>query len=349
MENISAVKEPFGESALTNPEPDSLERGADKPAGALDFLGNTTCPMKQIFREGLQEHLRACREQSGSVLECYVPSGCGGVDHFKEIRESSQIHELPGAIMTTGFGSFFSDRFVEAYVDKGYFRSDEKQRVNKDFAGKGFVDPEGSYRLYSVFPYVFLVDKTRCGSQPLPRRWSDLMHPAFANNVIIGGSRQNVAKVPLIYIRKEFGAEGLKLFAHQVKDAWHNTTIARTAGSVSQEGSAVYVVPWFFARSCTRTKATEIIWPEDGAYTGPMFMLVKSSEAARVSAVTRYIAGADYGKKSARNYYPALHPEVDNGLPSGASLKWLGWDYIRSHSLERLSQDIDDVFQARWS
>lgn len=320
---------------------------SDIPAERLDFLGYTTCPMKQIFREGLEDELSLYFEKTGIRLEWFVPSGCG-VDPYKSIWKAERIEEFPDAVMTTGFGNFFKDEFVEKFIMPGYFKSAARERVNKDFASEGFEDPDGNYTLYSVFPYVLLIDLKKLGELPVPRRWSDLLNPVYENNIIIGGSEKSLSMVPLLYLHKEFGEEGLAKFAPNVKDAWHNAKMAKTAGTSSAEGAAVYVLPWFFARSCPRREATEIVWPEDGAYTGPMYLIVKESGGQKLKAISDYITGEKFGGRSANNFYPALHPNVDNKLPPQAKLKWLGWDYIKSHSMDQLIERVDHVFRMNW-
>lgn len=327
---------------------DILDRGADKPAGRLDFLGNTTCPMKAMLRRGLQDTLLAMEEKKESQPLCYVPSGCNGIDHFREIREATDIVDLPGSIMTKGFGDFLDLRFRHAFAMKGYFRYPEKQTVNQDFEGKGFEDPEQDFWTYAVFPYVFLVDEEKLRGRPVPSCWQDLSRDEFRDDIIIGGTKDCVSKVPFLYLQKKHGKDGVESLAANVKDAWHNATIAKTAGNGSPNGACIYIVPWFFARMCPRTEKTRIVWPKDGAVTGPMYLFAKTSERERLSVILRYLTGTDYGIVSAANFYPALTPGLTNQLPKEASLEWLGWDYLRSNSLKELNASIDAVFRKKW-
>ncbi|OPY75846.1 MAG: hypothetical protein A4E65_03389 [Syntrophorhabdus sp. PtaU1.Bin153] len=68
-----------------------------------------------------------------------------------------------------------------------------------------------------------------------------------------------------------------------------------------------------------------------------------------MSAIVEYITGPDLGRKSADSFFPVLNPRVENRLPEGASFKWLGWDYIKSHDPAELKDYAHTVFLSAWN
>ncbi len=318
---------------------------ADSPAIKYNFIGYTYCPMKLTFKDFFEAALSKYLAKTGDTnFNYYIPSGCSGDDPCSDIWKAESIEQLPDVIASVGFGDFFREEFVERFINKGYFRTIEYTHLNQAFVSSGIPDPDNCYTVYSVFPLVMLLDKKRLGELPVPKQWSDLMNPAYINNIIIGASSGEVHEDLFLYIYKEYGEEGLKMLSKNIKTGWHASLMAKVAGTNSNEGAAIYVIPWMFAKSCPRTEATQVVWPIDGALTTPMYLLVKESAFGKYKVFVDFIIGSTYGKLSANNYFPVLNGKVDNRLPEGAVLKWLGWDYIKAHSMEKLKKYVVNIF-----
>ena len=103
-------------------------------------------------------------------------------------------------------------------------------------------------------------------------------------------------------------------------------------------------MPDFFARKISAFKPVRLIWPEDGALASPVTLLVKTGRAEALKPITDYLCGEDVARLFVGAYFPSPHPGIDNMLPSGHGLKWLGWGYIRSHDIEKVNAEIDRLF-----
>lgn len=343
----------LNELKISNYEVSEDEKGlwvvVTKDRQKFDFMGYTCCPLKPAFRECFEGTLKTYLEQTGDPdFKYYIPAGCGGSNAFDDVWKIESIDEFPDIVVSAGFGDFFRQEFVDRFVKKGYFKAAARDKVHAALAAAGVEDPDGRYTVYSVFPLVMLVDHKRLGELPVPRQWSDLLNDVYCNNIIIGASHGEINDALLLYIHKEHGDAGLRKFAANVKDGWHASQMAKIAGTANVEGAAVYVIPWMFAKSCPRTGATSIVWPADGALTSPAYLLIKESIANKLQPFVDFVLGADYGKKCADNYYPVLNPVVDNKLPDNACFKWLGWDYIKAHSIDTLREHVVRVFKQEW-
>lgn len=124
--------------------------------------------------------------------------------------------------------------------------------------------------------------------------------------------------------------------------------MAKAAGSADLSGAAVYIIPWFFASLCHRKEAVSVVWPEDGAFTSPLYLLAKKEKYNDLATVIDYVTGAELGRKSTQSCLPSLNPLVDVHLPEGASFKWLGWDYMKSHDVAELKDQAHELFIAEW-
>lgn len=328
---------------------ETVQEQDEDSAQKLNFIGYTYCPLKLTFKECFEEALSKYRVETGDTnFRYYVPSGCGGGDPYEDIWKAKNIDQLPEVIASVGFGDFFRKEFVERFIHKGYFKTVKYPKMSEAFVSAGLIDPDSCYTVYSVFPLVLLIDKKRLGKLQVPEQWSDLLKPDYTNNIIIGASHGDIHEDLLLYIYKEHGEEGLVKLAANIKTGWHASQMAKVAGTNSSEGAAVYVIPWMFAKSCPRTEATQIIWPIDGALTTPTYLLVKETAIHKYKIFIDFLINSSYGKMSADNYFPVLNAEVDNKLPEGAVLKWLGWDYIKAHSMDELKEYVIEVFHQHW-
>jgi ABC-type Fe3+ transport system substrate-binding protein len=181
----------------------------------------------------------------------------------------------------------------------------------------------------------------------VPERWSDLLDPAYHNNIIIGGP-DGVNELLLLDLYKELGDTAVRQLAPNVKDTWHAAQMAKTAGTGSSKGAAIYVLPWFFAKTCPHTRVVSIIWPGDGALVNPMYFLLKKSRAKDLGPLVDFVTGAEFGTKMAETYFPPLHPGTGNHLPEKARLKWLGWDFVYSRDVGGLIEYVTQIFMDEW-
>lgn len=318
------------------------------PAGQLDFVGSTLCSLRTMFRHSFDDWMSDRLQEGQGWLNCHIPDSCGSGNPYKDVWQAEGIGDFPAVVTSCGFGDYFRKDFVERLVNNGYFQSVLPETLNSAFPAEQFRDPDGHYTLYGVYPYVLLVDLPRLGDRPVPKSWSDLLDPVYRNDIISVGNANKVAELLLMTIHKDHGDEGLKRLAPNIKDGWHGSRMARTAGTRSEEGAAIYYIPWNFANFCPKSERTLIVWPEDGAIVNPLFMLVQASQRERVQPVIDFVLGKELGQKSADAYCPMLNPEVDNGLPEGAQFKWLGWDYIKSLDLYELKSRTQNVFMKAW-
>lgn len=321
-----------------------LEDGQGKTEH-INFLGYVPGLFRHAFMDGLDSVLRAYRLKTGNSLRCHCPMSCYD-DEYMAIWKTQHIDDFPDAMASMGLGNLFRKEFVERLVNKGYFRNVWGGPVNKHFKDAGLIDPDGWYTMYSVMPFLILIDKKKLGPLSLPKKWGDLLDPQYRGNVVLPGTDDAVSVV-LLYFYKEYGTEGLERLAANMKIALQSAEMARRVGSPSSP-AAIYVMSWFFALSCPRADATTMIWPEDGAIVNPLYLLVKKKKKNVVAPAIHYMLGPELGRQIAQSYFPVINPHVDNKLPENASFKWIGWDYIKSHDIVELRERAQEFFIPAW-
>ncbi|OAA92919.1 ABC transporter substrate-binding protein [Clostridium coskatii] len=311
----------------------------------LNLLGYVPVPIKRALKENLDKLIYRYKEKKGKILKCYVPCGHSQDQRYLSMWEVKDINEFPDVLITFGFESYFNREFFYNLVEKGYFKCAwHGAHINKDFSGIECGYNEGGYTMYSVSPYILLVDKKKIGSLDVPKIWSDLFKVEYKNNIIVEGRKDFISSTILHYIYKDYGEEGIRKLASNVKDVWAPAKMARSAGTPNSDGAAIYIMPWFFAKCCSGKDDTFIVWPEDGAFIYPLYMLIKKSKWDELHEIVKLITGKEFGGECAEGCCPSLNPCVDNELPKNAKFKWIGWNYIKSNDMCKLKNYLNSIF-----
>lgn len=313
----------------------------------LDLLGRMPVPLRRPFKAGLDRAVAAHRAQDGGeALNCCFLSGAEWYHPFDGLAAAGD--GVPRMLVSTFHHDILDPRLLAHYAPQ---TMPSLPPCHPVCAAAGLPDPEGVFRLFAVVPFVFLVDEMRLKGRAAPRRWSDLLAPHWAGDIVFGGWRpdeqsayQEYNSFLLLALRHEFGDEALRAFAANVRHLQHNIRTATLAGSNSVHASAVAVLPWLQAELCPRRARTRVVWPEDGALAMPISYLVKRGEERRVSPLADYLHGAELGAVLARNCYPPANAALDSGLPDGARLKWPGWDYVRRHDMAIETRRAAEIF-----
>lgn len=319
------------------------------PLEKLDFYGNTICPLKFTFKDKLEEIIKGKYKESGEMLKCYIEEGKGKNGVCDEVFLSRDIEAFPNMLFSKEFNEYLSEDFIDKMIGKDYFTTYKYESVNKEIEDAKIYDPNGEHIVYAVMADVLLIDTDRLGNLPIPKTLDDLLNPIYKDNIVIfGKKKKEFSNATFLYVNKEYGEEGLKKLAHNVKSSLHGAQMSKVAGSKSEDGGAIYLVSWFFAKTCSK-KNVKIVWPEDGAMTLPMYVLVNKNEKDKVEPILNYITGEEFGEKCVQANTPVVNGKVDNKLPSGAGFKWLGWDYIKENDIDKVAKESEKVFMNYWN
>lgn len=322
----------------------------------LDFLGGTICPILSTFKEELEETVRNYRDKSGKTLKCYLQEGKEENDIFEKLAREKDISKFPSVLMTSRIDLFLSDETFRNLIDKEYFVSCWNEGVNKDFISSGAKDPKSQIDLYASALDMFLIDEKKLDGLPVPKTWDNLLDPMYKDKIVVfafvDGINKNskyddISHYPHLYYYKKHGEEGVRKFARNVVDGYHGAKMAKKAGSGSSDAGAINIISRIFANTCVNPN-TRVIWPEDGAMIMPLLVFVRKDKVNEVKPLIDFIYGKEFGQKCADTLTPSLNPQVDNRLPEGSELSWLGWDFIRNNDLEFLSKHVREVFLDEW-
>jgi ABC-type Fe3+ transport system substrate-binding protein len=318
------------------------------PSRPLSLFALLPCPLKVPLEEAVNDFLEELDPRERAGLTCRIEGNANNqieyadyADHFQEIGE------MPDIIISPGFNSFYHPGFVQRFIHAGCFRGVNLSPGDRHLSPLGVVDPDSHYTMLAMNLLLPVVDLTRLGSRPVPRRWEDLLDPVYGKSIAIRGNRVGTfCETLLLSMFRDFGREGLVRLGRTVAWGWHPSQMVKAAGSGQEGTPAISVMPLFFANTIKNRDRISVVWPEDGALVSPVTMLVKAEAQERLRPLIDFLTGPRVAAICAGASFPALHPAVDNRLPEGACFKWIGWEYIKNNDLKSLIADTNADFLA---
>ncbi len=318
-----------------------------KENSEIIVTGLLPCPVRLPLLEGFDAYIEEYTRTTGHQVSYKLEAASVGADWIEDnIKGISDPQRLPDLFISAGFETFFDQQTIGRFKDQDVFTDITSATVNHDFDGIQLKDPKGDYSIIAAVPAVFMVNHDVRGNLPIPKTWSDILQPEFAQQVALPVGDFDLFNAILLSLYKEHGEEGIKALGRCMLKSMHPSQMVKNAKRVAEEKPYVTIMPYFFTKMAKMVSSLEIIWPEDGAIISPIFMLTKQSSLAKVQPIAEFLSGQAVGEILAhRGLFPSLNPEVDNQLNFPHPWRWIGWDYIYQNDIGDLIRRTNDIFE----
>ena len=327
-----------------------------------DFLGRMPIPLRSLFKAGIDRVVAQHQAATGRTLRANALTGGEWFAPFASVMQSRRAEDLPALLAVTCSAEMLNTPLQEHYRCGPLLPQHAYHPLCQQ---AGLIDPLGIFQLLALIPFVLLVDEQKLGGRPLPRRWADLLDPCYRQQIVFGGWRasphepyQECNRFLLLNLWQAFGPSGVQAFAANVRGLLHHARIARDfARPGSDECGAIAILPWAQAQLCRQRQHTRIIWPEEGAYTMHIAVMVQPGARLRVKPLLDYLLGPELACLLNRNFYPsALQADLFANetppwaqLPEAARFNWLGWSHVRAQDMNAQSEAAQQHFFNCWS
>lgn len=321
-------------------------QAVEKPLSQLHFMAMLPCGLRNPFKDFLEAYLLEHPERY--VAFDYLADG--NVNHelsyYPLLDQVSSAEELPEIMMASDVNNFFHQPFKERFVGKGIFQAFRPDTPNSYLEKAGFADPSGTYTMFTANMLVMAVDTERLGPNPVPKRWSDLLSAGFENEIVMRGEDDFFCNAIMLPFYKEQGFDAIRSLARNIRTGKHPAEMVKMADKGGEEAATIYILPYFFAKKIKNPKV-KLLWPEDGAIASPVFLMIRQTALAKHQALLDFLFSKQMGEMLVERSFPSIHPDVVNTLPE--AVKWLGWDFLNSHDVGQLKDEIRKVFLEVWT
>lgn len=310
---------------------------------ALTMLALLPCGMKMPFSRRFDEFVVGLGD--GEEIDCLIE---GNVNHelsyYPYIDQLETIEELPDVIVSADINSFLHHSFVDRFIKTGGFKAIELDSSNSDFAGTDYTDPMNSYTMLSANILVVVVNKALADGRALPESWSDLLRSEYKKSITMRGQDEFFCSGVLMPFYKDHGIEGVEALARNVKKGLHPAEMVQEIERRSRDATPFYIMPLFFANRLKDRATFDILYPKPGAIISPVFMLVRKDHSEKAMKIAEFVTGRELSEFCAQAGFPSVRGDVENHLPDGCELSWMGWDFLRREDPMIVKDKIQDVF-----
>ncbi len=214
------------------------------------------------------------------------------------------------------------------------------------FDGVDLVDASGSYHIFGGSAFTMLVDTRKLGGLPVPRSWADILDPAYYDLVVCGFNIDDINEIPLLYIYRMFGDDGLAAFADNLSEPVDTLDMMRMSLR-KRNTHAVFLLPWFFAEAAPREDFLIRVWPSEGALLAPYYVLARNTDEQRVRDILDFFYGQDLADSLAGKNMLHVCSEQQRCELDGRRLAWLGWDWLLARDIIETMAHIDSIVVPR--
>lgn len=319
----------------------------DRDREKLDFAFN-------VYGPGMKEASLAARSFAARYNAAHslsIRGGHGSLSrhdpNYADISFIENPSKLPDVIGGMGFGEFLSTDFRRRFVDAGTFEDFPYPSAPSPlFDGVDMVDASGSYHIYGGSCFGFLVDTRKLEGKPVPHTWEDVLDPMYRDMVVCGFNIDDINDIVLLNIFRFFGKPGLEAFARNLAAPIDTLDMMRTSLR-ARNRHAIFILPYFFGEAAPHEDWLIHIWPDDGAFLAPYYLLARNTGEPKVQAILDFFFGSEL--KSALSGKKMLHVNgrADDPAPEGRRLRWVGWDWLLARDVIATMREIDGIVVPR--
>lgn len=298
----------------------------------LWIAGMLPCPVRLPLSESIHEVAREVSHATGRRLTSEFQAAYAGTDWIAQhVRPGMGIEELPDILLAAGYRLFFTDPTIRGFRNAGAFRDRSGwSSVNGSSYTAGLRDPDGHYTVLGTVPAIILANPEELGERRIPESWEEILSPEYAASLSVPMGDFDLFDGLVLTLYSLYGEEGIDSLRRNLFRAMHPSQAVAAEGSSSQP--ALAVVPYFFASTLREESNYVPIWPREGAFAAPLFMLTRS-DRPEIEELARFISGPEIAEILwGMGRFPAAHPEVEPELPG--ALLWPGWEFLLNRELE---------------
>lgn len=308
----------------------------------MDFVGNALAPNVLLIKRHLAD-LSAKQRRSGKpkLDYCFPRRG------EKDARSALVLDTRSCIGLQAGFGfaPFLDDESrAEIFGNSSSFVAAYPKSASRLFERSGLLGPF-PLTVYSVSPFVMMVDRAALGPASLPRRWEDLLDARFEGKIVTT-AEDSASNVAMLSFYALFGPEGARMLFNNIA----RTVSASVMPSLAKQGdcgASVFIIPWFFARCCTAGERIVMVWPEEGAFSFPLWLALRKGAPEGSRVISSFFTGDDFARECARACLPAVNAASDGELDATCrDLHWVGWDYLENLDTSAYASFVDSLVVA---
>lgn len=294
-----------------------------------------------LFKLTLEEKFEEIKTLTSSDADIIFAASKMKKSLNSKIESAKNFDDLPDMLIRSDYRGLF-DKTIKNALKTGIFENVMPSQYSALQTIYPAIDKQNGVTLLGAKQWVIVIDHGADNKIETPKHWKDLLDKKYQNKIGIQGEDGRYCGVLLLYIHKEFGVEGLKALAGNIKNVSHFTTMVKSLGKKNPSAAPINIMPLSNAKMIVNNEDIEIIWPEEGALATPIYALIKKEKTKELEPYINYIISEDFQKSLKQNHMYSIREDIGD-----KRLTWLGWDYIFATkvNLEEHKEFLNKIFK----
>lgn len=294
-----------------------------------------------LFKISLEEKFEEIKTLTSSDANIIFAASKMKKSLNAKIENAKTFDDLPDMLIRSDYRGLF-DKTIKTALKIGIFENVIPSQYSSSQTIYPKIDELNGITLLGAKQWVIVIDRGVDNKIETPKHWGDLLDKKYENKIGIQGEEGRYCGVLLLYIHKEFGVEGLKSLAKNIKSVSHFTNMIKSLGKKNPSAAPINIMPLTNANMIVNDEDIEIIWPEEGALATPIYTLIKKEKAKELNNYIEYLISEDFQNLLKQNHMYSVMQKAEN-----KKLNWLGWDYIfeTKVNLEDHKEFLNEIFK----
>lgn len=309
--------------------------------GAINVFAMIPCPLKVRFKIEMEKFM-AGQEAIGAT-PIYCPTILDGKPKSLEeqLHDAQSEDDVPDVLVTTGLNLVFSKTFRPKFFDQGLYvglnRPECVAALPEDFQ-RAAQDYNLGFLAFGSWHLVW--DQSLGKEVNLPRTWTDLAKPEFANQLSIHGYKGKMSATSLLLVlRERMNDEAVERFGSNIKNVWHFAEVLKNMDTNHPGRVPFNILPNAASAQIPSRKEAAMLEFRDGPLLAPMMLFVKRSKLEACQPVIDFFWGEAFRNVLARGEF-FMPDRIDWNQP----YTYPKWKMFAEHDFEELSAEINAVF-----
>lgn len=311
---------------------------ASKPPVMLALL---PCGLRNPFQQTLLNEFPqyGAFEREELVIE-------GNLNYEKSFYQSldgmRDTDALPDIFISSDVNNLYHPNFVSTMLGHGLFEEIHTE-VSPLFQSAGYNFPASEMHCFSTNVLVPVVDTQLLNGRLVPRHWDDLLQNCFERDITLRGDKDFFCNAVFFPFFKTYGKVALTALGLNTRAGLHPSEMVKKMNAGNTDGTCLYVMPYSFAMKIRDKQRFTVLLPEEGGIVSPVQMLIKKGAYARHKALIDFVLGNKMTEILNQNGFPTSNPYGKSSLPF-RKLWWVGADFIASHDIASIKEEMQDLF-----
>ena len=262
---------------------------------AINIYASMPCPMKVPFKQLMTAFTASYNATHARPVHCPDIMDCSSEELGFLVRNTADPDRLPDMIITNSYEFFFEYPFAEKFLQTGIFQgythaSDLKAlpeaiRRNLEKSNLGAL----CFGSRSV-----VQDLTVDGVPDGIRSWSELLAPAFEDQITVHGHTDRTTFGLMYFLDRHFGMEGIARYAGNIADIRHFSQVIKRMCSPEKYRTAISILPDVAAAKIPSSKKVRILNLREGKMLSPMVLVVKAAKMAQCGDILEFFYSKEF-------------------------------------------------------